>query len=52
MRAAAKNYFEKEFFKLRNNSIHGKSSENQKKRTEINPIKSEQRCQKLLKMPH
>ena len=52
LRAAAKNYFEKEFFKLRNNSIYGKSCENQKKRTEINPTTSEQRSQKLHEMPH
>ena len=35
LRAAAKNDFEKEFFKLMNNSIYGKTCENQKRRTDI-----------------
>ena len=51
-RAAAKNDFKNEFFKLMNNSIYGKTCENQKKRTDIKLITSEQKCKKLVEKPH
>ena len=52
MRAAAKKDFEKEFFKLRNSWIYGKTCENQKKRTYIKLLSFEQKCKKRVEKPH
>ena len=51
MRAQARNGFEK-FFKLMNNSIYGKTSENQKKRRDINLITEENQRRRLIEKAH
>ena len=51
MRAATKNDFEKQFFKVMKKSIYGKSWENKKKQTDINVITSEQKCKPLVEKP-
>jgi len=52
LRANAKNDFEKDQFKLYNNSIYGKTVENQKKRTDIRLVTTEKKCKRLTKKPH
>ena len=51
-RRAAKNDFEKNFFKLMNNSVFGKMIENVRKRREIKLIVSEERRKKLVSEPN
>ena len=51
-RRVAKNDFEKNFFKLMNNSVFGKMIENVKKRREIKLIVSEERREKLVSEPN
>ena len=52
LRAQARNDFEKEFFKLMNNSIYGKTCENQKKRSDIKLITEENKRRRLIEKPH
>ena len=52
LRKRAKNEFEKDFFKLMNNSVFGKMIENVRKRGEIKLIVTEERRKKLVSEPN
>jgi len=52
LRSAAKTDFEKDHFKLMNNSVYGKTCENQKKRTDIKLVVTEQKRKLYTEKPH
>ena len=51
LRKAAKNDFEKDLFKLTNNSVFGKTVENVRKHRDIKPVTTEKRRNYLVSEP-
>lgn len=52
LRVKSKTDFEKDFFKLMNNSSYGKTCENLKKRSDIRLSNNEQKVRELVEKPH
>ena len=52
LRALAKNNFEKDFFKLMNNSVFGKTMENIRNRVNVKLVNSEEQLKKLIAKPN
>jgi hypothetical protein len=52
LRTAATNDFEKDFFKLMNNSVHGKTMESIEKRVDVRLVTDETRAKKLFAKPN
>ena len=52
LRAQAKNGFEKDFFKLMNNAIYGKTCENLKERTDIRLVNNSSQLKRLINKPN
>ena len=51
LRANGKNYFEKDFFKLMNNSVFGKTMENIGNRVDVKLVNERKRAEKLIAKP-
>ena len=52
LRTAARNEFEKDFFKLMNNSVFGKTVENIRNRKDVKLVTIEQKYQKYVMKPN
>jgi len=52
MRKVANNEFEKDFYKLMNNSVFGKTMENIRNRVDVQLVKNESQAQKLVNKPN
>ena len=52
LRAKANNEFEKDFFKLMNNAVFGKTMENIRKRVDVRLVTSEEKANKLVSKPN